>query len=89
MKCKIKDSQLVYEVDQKILAYIDFKKNAQVYSIMEVFVDSSLRGQGVAQQLMDAMVQVLQEQQAQCIAVCPYAIAYFEKHPQFQTVLQQ
>lgn len=45
------------------------------------FVDSSLRGQGVAGQLADAAVKQIRSKGWQTLATCSYAKKWFEDHP--------
>ena len=50
------------------------------------YVDESLRGQGVAGKLMTALAQNLRESNRKAIATCPYAMDWFEKHPEYEDV---
>ena len=58
-----------------------------VVSITHTFVNESLRGKGVADQLMKTLATELQAQSIQAIAVCPYAAQWFEKHPEYSNLL--
>lgn len=55
-------------------------------NVNHTYVDESLRGQGVAGKLMTALAQSLRETNTKAIATCPYAIEWFEKHPEYKDV---
>ncbi len=47
-----------------------------------VFVDESLRGQGAASRLMDEVVCYLKASGLLVCPTCPYARAWFDRHPE-------
>ena len=55
--------------------------------VTHTFVDDSLRGQGVAGRLMEAAAQKLRADGKKAKPVCSYAVAWFEKHPEYADVL--
>ena len=56
--------------------------DALAAEIDHTFVDSSLRGQGVAEQLVRAAVDQIRAEGKQARVTCSYARAWFEKHPE-------
>jgi predicted GNAT family acetyltransferase len=44
------------------------------------FVDPSLRGQGVASNLMHEVYQYAKKKGYKMVATCPYAVVWFKKH---------
>ena len=58
-----------------------------IYTIDHTFVDESLRGQGVASQLVRAAAAELRAQGKRAKTSCWYAAQWFEKHPQEQDLL--
>lgn len=46
------------------------------------FVDPSLRGQGVAEQLVDCTVQEMKNEGKKIVPVCPYVVTLFERKPE-------
>ena len=74
----------IYKQDEQgnLLAELLFPDGRDgIATITHTFVNESLRGQGIADQLMKAVVAELQAQGKKVRAVCPYAIKWFEKHP--------
>ena len=53
-----------------------------VAAITRTFVDESLRGQGVAGQLMEAAVDQIRSEGLKARPICSYAAKWFEKHPE-------
>lgn len=80
-----------YATDQKIDAEVDLTvdDSAQTYTIDSTKTDPALRGQGIAGQLMQAVVGRAHETGYHIINVCPYAVNYFDKHhDEYADVLQ-
>lgn len=46
-------------------------------------VDDSLRGQGIAQQLVERAVAFAREKNLKVLPLCPYANGQFKKHPEW------
>lgn len=74
----------VMDASQNVIAQVTFPAVKDgVVNIDHTFVDESLRGQGVAGQMMQAVANQLREQQQKAILTCSYAIKWFEKHPEY------
>lgn len=86
----IYESDRVYAVDEnsKIIAEINFPEENGVCNINRTFVDESLRGQGVAGNLMEAAVKTIRDQGKKAAATCSYAVKWFEKHPEINDILK-
>ena len=65
-----------------LAAEITFPDRNGAAEIDHTFVDSSLRGQGVAEQLVRAAVDQIRAEGKQARVTCSYARAWFEKHPE-------
>lgn len=81
MNFTVEKNRIYYAVNEKVLAeitFIDQEPNSMV--INHTFVDESLRGQGVASQLMQAAVEEIKRQNKHIEASCSYAIQWLHKH---------
>ena len=56
-------------------------------AINHTFVDHSLRGQGIAGDLLKATADYLTENNLKAIPTCSYALSWFEKHEEYKDVL--
>ncbi len=75
----------IYALDGagKLIAEITFPMTEPgVYCIDHTFVDGSLRGQGVADQLVRAALEQIRKNGGTPAATCSYAAAWLAKHPQ-------
>ena len=80
-----RETNRVYALDDagKLLAEITFPETAPgIYCIDHTFVDTSLRGQGVADQLVRAALEQIRDNGGTPIATCSYASAWLARHPQ-------
>lgn len=55
-------------------------------NVNHTFVDSSLRGQGMAGKLMTALAADLKKNNKKAQATCSYAVEWFEKHPEHNDI---
>ena len=87
----IKEKDRIYKEESgKTIAEVLFPDNGEgVVTITRTFVDKSLQGQGVADELLQAVVSELQAQGKQAVAVCSYAVKWFEKHPEHEDLLKR
>ena len=78
------DDAIQYVDDQgTVLAEVTFPACAEgVVDINHTFVDPSLRGQGIAGELMRRTVKALQERNLHAHTSCSYAATWFDRHPE-------
>ena len=77
------EPERIYATDEKgkVIAEITFPAHDAVATIDHTFVDPSLRGQGIAAQLVQMAVEKIHADGNQVAATCPYAVAWLQKHP--------
>lgn len=80
----------VGESEEKALARITYYfRSDRVIVVDHTFVHPTLRGQGIAKQLLDRVIQMAREENLKIIPTCDFAISEFEKHPEFSDVLEK
>lgn len=70
-----------------LLAEVTFPEREGVAVINHTFVDDSLRGQGVAGQLLQAVADTLRREGRKARPTCSYAVHWFATHPEEQDLL--
>lgn len=79
----------LYDSNSILLAEVTFPdSDNNTVNINHTFVDDSLRGQGIAGQLMKAAADHLRSEGKKAVLTCSYAINWFEKHPEYQDLLK-
>ena len=78
----IREKNKIYHLDDsgKLLAeitYIDL--NESTVEANYTFVDSSLRGQGIAEQLVETLVEEIQSQGKKIKPTCSYVVKLFQR----------
>lgn len=58
-----------------------------VVDINHTFVDPTLRGQGIASQLVKAAYREIKKQGLKAVATCPYVVDWFGMHKDYQDIL--
>ncbi|MBU0997455.1 MAG: N-acetyltransferase [Firmicutes bacterium] len=82
------DRIVSYDESQNLLAEVTFPKRDDTrVDINHVFVDESLRGQGIASHLMKLAYLEIKARGMKIIAKCPYAISWFKKYPEYQDIV--
>lgn len=92
MGYEIHENEVVYLDDAGTkLAEVTFPPAAEavadVVDINHTFVDPSLRGRGVAGELMSRAAASIRETGRRARPTCSYAVKWFEKHPDERDVL--
>lgn len=84
----ISESNRIYATDSsgKILAEVTFPTLDGISTINHTFVDNSLRGQGIAGQLVKLAAEAIQAADNKIAATCPYAVSWLERHPEYPVV---
>ena len=82
MDYKIERNRIFKEDENgKVIAKITFPETEKgIFCIDHTFVDDSLRGQGIAGQLVQLAVEKIKEQGGKVTATCSYAQRWLEKH---------
>ena len=82
------DDKIFSVSEGKVIAEIDFPhRDEKRVNITHVFVDESLRGQGIASNLMKLAYDYIKSKGWMIVAKCPYAIEWFKKHPDYQDIV--
>lgn len=90
MEFIFEDNRIFCEEKGKLLAEVTFPAlSADMVEIDHTFVDESLRGQGVAGDLMQMAVSVMKNEGKKIKPTCTYAIAWFGKHPEHAALLAE
>lgn len=92
MNFLIKNNRIYHETEEKrVLAEITFPAETEfeenVVNINHTFVDESLRGQGIAGEMMKELITYLKSENFKVVPTCSYAVAWFEKHPEDRSLL--
>ncbi len=79
----ITQTDRIYATDGngRLVAEVTFPTVDSVSYINHTFVDPSLRGQGIAAKLVKAAADKILADGNTIAATCPYAVVWFEKHP--------
>lgn len=89
--------ELIYESNRiygrndtgELIAEVTFPTiDATTVDIDHTFVDQSLRGQGVANQLLLAAAEHIRAQGKKAVLTCSYAVRWFETHPEHSHLLK-
>ena len=77
------ERERIFALDEqgKLVAEVTFPVSEGVADIDHTFVDQSLRGQGVAGQLLEAAVRQIRAEGLRAKATCGYAVKGFGEHP--------
>ncbi|MBR0350822.1 MAG: N-acetyltransferase [Clostridia bacterium] len=82
MEFKISENE-INGINEKgeVMARITYKQIEDgVYNIDHTFVDESLRGQKIAQKLVELAIKEIEKKNGKVVATCSYARHYLEKH---------
>ena len=81
----------IFAKDQEghVIAEVTFPEVSEGTAVIDhTFVDDSLRGQGVAGELLETAAEQLEERGMKVIPTCAYAVLWFEKHPEYRKLLK-
>lgn len=68
-------------------AFATYRRAGEVLTIPHVEAPPVLRGKGTAARLMDGIAALARAQGFKIVPTCPYAIAWFRRHPEAKDVL--
>jgi len=73
--------------EQGLTAFATYRRAANVFTIPHVEVPPALRGKGTADRLMAGIVALARARGDKIKPLCPYAVAWFRRHPDARDVL--
>lgn len=82
-----KDRIFAVDQDGRLLAEVTFPCSDGVAVIGHTFVDESLRGRGVAGELLSAAARHLRAAGLRAKPTCSYAVKWFSEHPEYGDLL--
>lgn len=84
----ITDTDRIYATDPagKVIAEVTFPTTDGISTIDHTFVDNSLRGQGIAGELVKLAADKIIADGNKIAATCPYAVIWFQRHPEYPLV---
>jgi predicted GNAT family acetyltransferase len=88
----IKDNNRIYANDSEggLLAEVTFPKyRSGAVAVNHTFVDDSLRGRGVAGELMESCYDMLKQDGRKAVLICPYAVKWFREHPEKNDIVAE
>ena len=68
--------------EQGLAVFADYRAHDGRYVLTHVEADPGLRGSGAAARLMEAIVGRAREEGFKLVPRCPYAVAWFRRHPE-------
>lgn len=75
-------SFVLHNDEGKTIAEIHYTETDENYVVADhTFVDDSLRGQGIAEQLLDKLVEEMEKEHKTIYATCSFVIWKFQKNP--------
>ena len=85
---KINNGFVKYDENGRVIAEITYAttSNPNVVVADHTFVDSSLRGQGVAGKLLDVLVKDMADQNKKIKASCSYVVKKFQEDSSFDFI---
>lgn len=84
---RVEDAFIIEGPDGKRLAETSYRREGNTLVMPHTWVDDSLRGQGIAKQLVDAAVAYARAEHVTITPVCPFVKAAFEKDASIHDVL--
>ncbi|WP_099975157.1 MULTISPECIES: GNAT family N-acetyltransferase [Lactobacillaceae] len=88
MELKQDELRYFFEDDGELIGEIDFTYvNDHTISINHTVVDPAYRGQGLAMQLLDKVIQFSRENDLKIIPICPFAKRKIKEDPELHDVL--
>ncbi len=69
--------------EQGLVAFADYRLHGDQVVIPHVEAPPALRGTGAAGRLMTGVLDLIRERGQKVVPVCPYAVAFIRRHPEY------
>jgi predicted GNAT family acetyltransferase len=70
-------------IGANIAGFADYHRQPGLVTVLHTEVDPQFEGQGVGSALIRSMLDDIRENEARVLAVCPFAKAYLQRHPEY------
>jgi len=70
-------------------AFADYRRSGDQLILPHVEAPPALRGKGTAGRLMAGVLELARARGLKVVPVCPYAVAYIRRNPQYQDLLAE
>ena len=73
--------------EQGLTAFADYRLHGDRVAIPHVEAPEALRGTGTAGRLMTGLLDLIRERGQKVTPICPYAVAFIRRHPEYQDLV--
>jgi len=73
--------------EQGLTAFATYRLDHDRVVIPHVEAPPALRGKGTARRLMTGLLEIIRARGQKVVPVCPYAVAFLERHPQYRDLM--
>lgn len=70
------------------LAVCEYERAGDIWNFHHTLVPRTMRGQGLAGQLVETALRHVAEHKGKVVAQCSYVADYIQKHPEFKDLLE-
>ncbi|GAA5088327.1 MAG: N-acetyltransferase [Alcaligenaceae bacterium] len=75
--------------ENQLLCHLDYQIQDNIMAITHTIVPKALGGRGIAGQLTEAAFAFARNNELKINPVCSYTATYFQRHPEYQSLLAQ
>lgn len=88
MNFQFDDNRISYRNEQgERTAYIAFEDDGKNVVVHSTFVDPSLRGEGIADEMTAVLLEKIKEEGKTITPICSYTAHWLKKHPEFTSLI--
>jgi len=79
--------QKFYVVVDGLESHLEYVKMENVLNLIHTYVPNALRGKGIAGEVVKAALTYAEENELKIIPSCSYVDMYFQRHPEYEDLL--
>ena len=79
--------QKFYVIFDGLESHLEYVRNHEVLNLNHTYVPYEHRGKGIAGELVKAALTYAKENKYKIIPSCSYAAVYFQRHPEYEDLL--
>lgn len=85
---QVEENKTLYILNNKIMGEVTYPYiKDDIVNINHTFVDSSLRGKGIADKMLKEVFKYIKKNNKRAICTCSYAKMWIEKHPEYNKLI--